>query len=119
MSSVKITGERDVLKNISDQIERMDKVTMKGLLEAGLLVQGVAQGRTPVDTGNLKGTAYTRKAQNGDLSVEVGYTADYALVVHEDMEAHHENGQAKFLTSTLHDEESRVLNIISRNAEVE
>ncbi len=29
--------------------------------------------------------------------VIVGYTASYAVRVHEDLEAHHNNGQAKFL----------------------
>lgn len=30
-------------------------------------------------------------------SVIVGYTAAYALPVHENLEAHHDNGQAKYL----------------------
>ena len=30
-------------------------------------------------------------------------TPDYALSVHEDLEAHHENGHAKFLSSAMND----------------
>jgi hypothetical protein len=37
------------------------------------------------------------KAAQKEVSVAVGYTADYALPVHENMEARHEIGQAKFL----------------------
>lgn len=38
-----------------------------------------------------------KAAGDKDVQVRVGYNAPYALVVHEDMEAHHDNGQAKFL----------------------
>lgn len=33
--------------------------------------------------------------------VVVGYTAPYAIYVHEDLQAHHTNGQAKFLSEPL------------------
>lgn len=35
--------------------------------------------------------------KDNDASVSVGYSAGYSLRVHEDLEAHHTNGQAKFL----------------------
>ena len=38
-----------------------------------------------------------RAREAKDVSVLVGYTQNYALFVHEDLEAHHPVGQAKFL----------------------
>lgn len=43
--------------------------------------------------------ALRKKAQDvgGNVSVVVGYSQAYAVYVHEDLEAHHPVGQAKFL----------------------
>lgn len=38
-----------------------------------------------------------KAVKDADVEVVVGYSAPYALIVHEDLEAHHDNGQAKFL----------------------
>jgi len=62
--------------------------------------------RTPVDTGNLRAsTMVTDPVIDGDkisCSIVVGgVAAPYAVFVHEDLDAYHEVGQAKFLESTL------------------
>lgn len=48
----------------------------------------------PVDEGDLIGSAYIEKTDDG---VAFGYSEDYALEVHEDLDAYHDDGQAKFL----------------------
>lgn len=116
--TVKTTGLKEISARINAEVKRMHRVTMDGLLAGGLQVQRTAQGRTPVDVGNLKASAYTRKAQSGGMAVEVGYTSDYAIYVHEDLQARHEVGQAKFLTSALRDEERHVQDIVERYASV-
>lgn len=55
-----------------------------GLKTAGLVLQHDSQRKVPVDTGNLKASAFTRSTGIGwDAEVTVGYTAAYALFVHE------------------------------------
>ncbi len=39
--------------------------------------------------------------KNPDCKVSVGYTAAYAIFVHENLQAHHPVGQAKFLEQPL------------------
>ena len=61
-----------------------------------------ARALVPVDTGALRDSIeVTRPMERGGVvSVEVragGPSAPYAAKVHEDVEAHHERGQAKFL----------------------
>lgn len=67
----------------------------------------------PVDTGALRGSGYVSQPEIAGTHVtsEVGYggvatkinpktlepTTTYALIVHENLEAHHEVGQAKYL----------------------
>lgn len=52
----------------------------KALLTAGLKLQRESQRLVPVNTGNLKASAFT--SLNG-RNVQVGYTAAYAPYVHE------------------------------------
>ena len=58
-------------------------------------LQGKAQKLTPVDTGDLQGSAYS-EVEN--LEGTVGFTEIYALRQHEEMDYNHpKGGQAKYL----------------------
>lgn len=64
------------------------------------------QRRTPVDTGDLIATERLVGPFMDGTSVVVlmvagGGTVDYAIKVHEDLEAFHAVGQAKFMESVL------------------
>jgi hypothetical protein len=170
-------GLEKVLQNISDSVKDIEGATVSGLLEAGLLVKGDAQRITPVDTSNLKASAYviwgggkkrtkiqksalapnfksqskksTRKVDVGAMSAqhvkilnerskpssapfaEVGYTANYAAKVHEDLNASHvkkgrrkvfgrsvkasvQIGQAKFLEQAFIQNARKIKSIIKR-----
>jgi len=116
--SVKIEGLDEVLGNINDQVARMDRVTPDGCYEAGEIVKLTSMRRVPVDEGNLKDSAFNRR-MFGQIGTVIGYSANYALAVHEDLEARHTTGQAKYLTSALHDEETRIMETIKRHAEID
>ena len=65
-----------------------------------------AKQRTPVDTGALRASGFVEgpKVRRGHISDRIvfgGPAAPYAVIVHEDLEAHHPVGQAKFLESVL------------------
>lgn len=66
-------------------VEKADGA-LKGLLAGGLLIQRRSQKRTPVEKGFLRGSAFTRRAQDGSLTVEVGYGSVYARAVHNKTE---------------------------------
>lgn len=53
----------------------------------------------PVDTGFLRqsGAVLPAAVSGSTVSVVVGYGAEYAIWVHENLEAHHNVGQSKFL----------------------
>jgi hypothetical protein len=78
-------------------------------IEAGIEATEMKR-RTPVDTGALRGTYEVTKpdfgALGGDISVEIrvgGPAAEYAIHVHENLEAHHDVGQAKFMESVINE----------------
>ncbi len=65
-----------------------------------------AKARTPVDTGTLRDSGHVNLPQlvGGEVSVTMGFggaASAYAVIVHEDLEAIHTSGQAKFLESVL------------------
>lgn len=80
-------GLANVLKNLNREIDAIEGKSTAGLLAGGLMIQGEAQRRVPREYGNLVGSAYTRKAQDDPNAVEVGFTAEYAVWVHENREA--------------------------------
>lgn len=103
-----------VLGNLNREIGNIENRSSAGLMAAGLLVQRGAQQRVPVLTGNLKGSAYTRKVAGRQPAVEVGFTAAYAIFVHENLETRHDNGEAKFLENSLNDNRKQILALIAR-----
>jgi hypothetical protein len=65
-----------------------------------------AKKRTPVDTGALRASGHVKPARRygKDISVSLefgGPSAPYAVYVHENLEAFHKVGQAKYLESVL------------------
>lgn len=110
---MKVFGTENVLKNLNKEIRAVQGRTEAGLKTAGLLVQRESQKKVPIDTGNLKASAYT---QNKGAGVEVGFTADYAIYVHENEEAYHARGEAKFLEKALIENKSKILEIIQKKA---
>lgn len=67
-----------------------------------------AKRRTPVDTGALRGSGHVAGPKHSGRDTQVtlafgGPAAPYALFVHENLDAHHPVGQAKFLEGTLHE----------------
>jgi hypothetical protein len=113
----RVLGLEDVKKNLNREIAAIKGRTYAGLLAAGLFVEGEAKALAPVDTGALKNSGYTRKAP-GPLAVEVGFSAAYAIFVHENLEARHHVGQAKFLQTPLDTKRAQILAIIQERARV-
>ncbi len=146
-------GMEAMFASMSREINKLEKVTVDGLIEAGLYIKGEAQRLTPVDTANLKASAYViwggGKTKGGDAQfgnageskgtrsvkaehpgvvagrkaaapkvpfVEIGFTAHYALEVHELVDNFHLNGQAKFLEQAMKNNRAKILSIIKRRA---
>lgn len=113
---MKVSGLSDVLFGLTEAEKNFIAGAVRGLKRAGLLVQGDAQKLTPVDEGNLRGSAYTELV--GTLTVQVGYTAEYAPHVHEDLQARHTVGEAKFLEKSVQQNAGDVLKILHEEMKI-
>lgn len=132
-----VTGFDEVMANLNKEIAGIEGRAMDGLFDAGLQIQRAAQQdlRGSVVTGNLRASAYTRRTgefvrlddSNLDRSqsapdpsgqigngVEIGFTANYAVYVHENMEGR----SPKFLQRPIERNQQQIIEIIKRRAKV-
>lgn len=56
-----------------------------------------------------------RTRKDTPTSFNIEYTAPYAARIHEDLEMHHSNGQAKFLETALRQNEKQIRFIVSNS----
>jgi hypothetical protein len=115
MKVSKIKGVEAVVRALKQYRKTKQKQLERGLKKAGLFLQRRAQQLCPVDTGLLKNSAATRIEHPGTpkVSVSVGFFTSYAIFVHENLDAHHPVGQAKFLTTPLRQEHKKLMQIIT------
>jgi hypothetical protein len=77
--------------------------------------------RCPVLTGNLRSTIHVEgpEREGNHLSISIvagGPAAPYAVAVHEDLEAFHPNGEAKFIEGPLRESGPYLPERIARRA---
>jgi len=113
-----ITGTATVLANLNKEVLGIKRRTRSKMIMIGLKVQGDSMRITPVDTGNLVGSAYmvVIKSSQGH-GVEIGYTANYALFVHE-INKRYKKGHYKFLKTALFKNEAWILATLRKSAQL-
>lgn len=89
---------------------RVDEVAPEALAQAMEHVRAAAVERTPIETGNLAGSAAVHV--DGD-EASITYDGPYARYQHERLDLRHEHGQAKFLESALADEKDKAIEILA------
>lgn len=108
-------GIEGVLKNLRSEIKKIEGDTERGCLKAGFFVEAEATRNAPIDTGNLRGGAYTRRITGG---AEVGFEADYAVWVHE-IDKNYTVGGWKYLQRALDENGDEILQIIRKDASID
>jgi len=111
-------GTDAVLAALNHHIKKQQAGSRRALMKAGLLVKRRSMLKTPVDTANLKQSHYTRPFGWLDPKVEIGCTAFYAPYVHENLDARHNVGEAKFLENALNESKLEIIGILKDGAKV-
>lgn len=113
MSMIKVKGVSSIISALQKAGKDKIQAVSNGLLMGGKFLQSESQKVVPVLTGNLRGSAFTRRID--DKTVAVGYSASYAIYVHENLDAQHKTGkQAKFLEEPARTKRSEILKVIQR-----
>lgn len=81
--AVEVEGLDDLNRQLRALAKESPRAVERAAFAGGLKIQGYAQENVPVEYGNLQGSAYTQRIP---LGAEVGFSAEYAIYVHENME---------------------------------
>ena len=105
-TTFQINGVDAVLDRATRYVASITGSAPRALRSVGELWMTASKERTPVDTGALKGSGHVQGpfTDGNDTIVKLVYggpAAGYAIVVHEDLTARHDNGQSKFLESVV------------------
>lgn len=101
--TVQIAGLDRVLDQLANIASAMPTLAQDALTVEAELIMTEAKRRTPVLTGALRssGVVLPLDGEIGATLTFGGPAAPYAVYVHENMEAFHGVGQAKFLESAV------------------
>lgn len=119
-SKIKIKGKRDVLKNLNRAIIKIGGNTTKGMLAAGLFVEGESNEIVPQRDGFLINSSFTSVGKIAKrIIARVGYTKKYAPFVHEMPETNNFTKPGtgpKFLWKAVTKNSRQILQIIRARA---
>jgi len=87
MEMIKITGMKGIISKLQKTKSKLNSSISRGLYKGGQYLQRESQKIVPRQTGNLGDNAFTRKISWDH--VIVGYPAEYAAFVHENLNAAH------------------------------
>lgn len=92
--------------NLRALARRAPDAVASAMYEEYAIEQAEMVERTPIDTSALRNSFYLRAPEFRGRTVTIelgcgGPAAPYAAIVHEDLEAFHPVGQAKFIESVL------------------
>jgi len=99
----RIRGVKKVMANMDKTAKKIDSKTEKAITDVANDILKDAMIDCPVETGQLRrsGTVENPKTNRASITVEIGFHTKYALYVHEDQNAHHTTGKAKFLEDNV------------------
>lgn len=105
-TSEELQGYQEMQRKLSNLVRNIPTEEAQALYAEAQIERTESMRRTPVDEGNLRAShvvqAPIQTPQDVSVTIAVGGpAAPYAVHVHENLEANHPSGQAKFLESTL------------------
>ena len=109
---LELQGINDVIKNFEKINEQVEKNLVESLKKGAEMVLDKSRILAPKNTGKMVKESDVKEVR--PLDFQVRYNQDYALNVHEDLEARHTTGQAKFLHVATNDNGRKVIKDISK-----
>jgi hypothetical protein len=137
-----ILGIDKVMSNLRHELKKIEGRSVRGISEAmGMLERDMDDNdpKVPIDTGNLRGSWFANvvKQADGTPAGIMGFSANYAIFVHENVDADftsprwryrkgekrkwytpREGSGAKFFEKALYRNKARILEIIRKHAKI-
>ena len=131
VTGVLLVGQDKLLSNLAIEKEKMNDKTADALRKAGGEIIRVSVQKTPILTGELRSRSFNEgPLKNGDTYFQVvGYekfagewnsekSRAYAVYVHENLEAEHHVGEAKFLEHALQETSGKIISYLRREMQI-
>jgi len=101
-----VTGVSQMAGKLRSLSSQFPDAVAKAIYQEAQIEMTESKRRVPVDTGVLRASGFVQDPEKsgGNISVTLAYggaASEYAVIVHEDLEAFHPIGQAKYLESVL------------------
>jgi hypothetical protein len=116
----KVTGINKVVRNLNQEINKIEARSMAGLIGAAIIVRrdmDHTPPKIPVDQGNLRASWFTDPYYQGSNPVvRLGFSAEYAWEVHEKVGANFKRpgAGAKFFEAALKRNQKKMLQEIAK-----
>lgn len=118
---VDIKGMRKMQRKIDRLRKEAPEAVGAALYERAVGVMTDSKKQTPVDTGRLRSSGFVSAPMEvgpgGGMKVVMGYGTEYAVFVHEDTDASHTTGNAKYLEKALNAKAGQMAEQIAKAAE--
>jgi hypothetical protein len=113
-------GLEEVISNLNKAVDEIKGKTSRGLIKAAWVIIKEARKLAPKDTGFLRRSAFVRWKKGAVLTegVSLGFSAFYAIYVHENLQAKHTTGFPKFLEWAILFKQAEVLALIAEEARI-
>jgi hypothetical protein len=109
MMKFKFTGVAEMKRKMHTAAADIRRLQVRAVEAEAQKILKEAQSRVPVDTGQLRDSGRVEMHEDGTtIKARIVFGTDHAIPVHEDLEAKHPSGQAKFLESALNEASSTV-----------
>lgn len=118
-----IEGLDELRQNLSDKVDQTKANIVAGVIDAQMIVRRRSAIYTPAKTGNLVNSLTTPSPiiEASRIVGTIGYTADYAPYVHENLEATNwtkPGSGPRFLARALNESHDAVLEAIRKRAQL-
>lgn len=100
----------DLIANLRNAVGEIAKAAEDAVSTGAETVLDASDDMVPVDTGDLRGS---RNVQGSGLRRQFGYNDPISVIVHEDMTAQHQRGQAKYLETAMNSKRDEVRDAIA------
>ena len=131
VASVKVKGMDRTLAGLNREEGRVKNKAQGGMLAGALVFLGDAQRRVPVEYGKVRASGFVARGVK-PLSVLIGFSAAYALYVHENLQQKLKGqprksglgkywgpqGEPQFLLKALRAKRGEALKAIAKHAKV-
>lgn len=127
-----LIGDEQLLANLEVKQAEMNDKTANALRKAGGEIIRVAVEKTPLRIGELRGRSFNEgPLKYKDIYIQVfGYekhngewethenNKPYAVYVHENLEAYHPIGEAKFLEHAMQETSAKLIKYLQREMQI-